>query len=194
MVLETVGAFLKNDYNLPMKNFELIQSETIYQGHVFSVEQRLVHLPDSHQKTYDLVRHNNSVTLVPVNGSEELYFVRQYRIGAGQSLLELPAGVLESGEAPNAGANREMREEIGMAAGNLHKIGEFYLAPGYSSEFMHVFLATGLYSSPLEADPDEFLDVVTIPIKKAYELVTSGSLMDCKTIAALLLARPYLIP
>ena len=173
--------------------FEPIKSKTIFQGHAFAVEQRLVRLPDGNQKTYDLVRHNSSVTLVPFDeADEQLYFVRQYRIGADQPLLEFPAGVLEDGEDPEAGAGRELREEIGLAATGLQKIGEFFLAPGYSSEFMYIYLASGLFPAPLKADPDEFLEVETFSIKKAYEMVTEGLIADSKTIAALLLAQPYL--
>ena len=87
-----------------------------------------------------------------------------------------------------------MREEIGLAAGKLLKLGEFYLAPGYSSEFMYIFLATNLYPAPLEADDDEFIEVETIPAQEVYKMLDSGLIKDGKTLAALLLARPHLLP
>jgi ADP-ribose pyrophosphatase len=174
--------------------YELLHSNTIFKGHAFSVELLLTRLPDGNQKVYELVRHREAVTLVPVDPAGQIYFVRQYRIGAGQALLELPAGVLEPGEDPASGGGREIREETGFAAGKLLKLGEFYLAPGYSSELMHVFLATDLYPAPLEADEDEFLEVETLPVQQVYEMLDTGLIKDGKTLAALLLARPHLLP
>jgi ADP-ribose pyrophosphatase len=173
---------------------EILHSDTIFKGHAFSVELLLTRLPNGNRKVYELVRHSEGVTLVPIDPAGQIYFVRQYRIGASQALLELPAGMLEPGEDPASGAGREVREETGLAAGKLLKLGEFFLAPGYSSEFMHVFLATGLYPAPLEADEDEFLQVETMPVQRAYEMVDTGLIKDGKTLAALLLARPHLLP
>ncbi len=104
------------------------------------------------------------MVILPVDDQGNLFFVRQYRHAAGLDLLELPAGTLDEGEAPEACARREVREETGMAAGKMEHLGGFYLAPGYSTEYMHVYLATGLHSDPLEADADEFLTVEVIPL------------------------------
>jgi len=168
-----------------------LHSNNVYQGRAFSVDRLLLQLPDGHQKEYDLILHRPSVSLVPIDQAGLVYFVRQYRVGPAQELLELPAGVLEENEDPAEGARREMREEIGMAAGNLVKIGEFFLAPGYSSELMHVYLATELYPAPLPPDDDEFLQLETLPLTRAYELAVNGEIRDSKTIAALLLARRF---
>ncbi len=89
-------------------------------------------------------------------------------------------------------AAREIREETGFAAGKMEKIGEFYLAPGYSTEFMIVYLATELTHDPLEADADEFLSVEKIPVKEALEMAERGEMPDAKSLAALLLARGHL--
>jgi ADP-ribose pyrophosphatase len=170
----------------------LLKSNTIFKGHAFSVELILTRLPDGNQKVYELVRHREAVTLVPIDAAGNMHFVRQYRIGANQTLLELPAGVLELDEEPAGGAGREVREETGLAAGKLVKLGDFYMAPGYSSELIHIFLATDLYPAPLAADDDEFLEVESIPVQKVYEMVDAGLIKDGKTLAALLLARPFL--
>jgi ADP-ribose pyrophosphatase len=118
--------------------------------------------------------------------------VRQYRHATKQELLELPAGTLEPGEEPEACARREAREEIGMAARLIQKIGEFFLAPGYSNEYMRVYLAIDLTPDPLKGDDDEFITVERIPLEQAYNLAESGEIRDGKTLAALLLAKPYL--
>lgn len=170
----------------------LLNREMKYQGRAFDVSSLTFQLPDGRQRSYDLVEHSGSVTIVPVDDQDNLYFVSQHRIGAGEQLLELPAGVLEAGEDPMVCAMREIREEIGMAAYQLTKLGGFYLAPGYSNEHMTIFLATGLFDSPLDPDADEFLDVVRMPISDAYHAALQGEFSDSKTLAALLLAMPHL--
>jgi ADP-ribose pyrophosphatase len=132
------------------------------------------------------------MTIVPVDPAGNLYFVNQFRIGTGQALLELPAGNLEADEDPETGAGRELREEIGMAAGEIISIGQAYLTPGYSSEFMRFYLASGLSADPLPADADEFITVVPIPVAEAYRRAAAGEIQDGKSLAALLLARLHL--
>lgn len=173
-------------------NFSILQRETIYQGRAFGVEKIQMKLPDGTVRPYDLVQHSGSVTIVPLDSNGNLLFVRQYRIGVGEELLELPAGVLNDTEDPQTCAAREIREETGMAASNLELLGDFYLAPGYSSEHMYIFLASGLYPSPLEQDADEFLHLVAIPAVQALEMAQNGELRDAKSLAALMLAQKRL--
>jgi ADP-ribose pyrophosphatase len=170
--------------------FELLGSEKTYQGRVFDVRRDRVRMPGGKQAEVDIVDHPGAVTLVPVDAQGRVWMVRQYRHAAGVELLELPAGTLGPAETPEACARREVREEIGMAAGRLEKIGEFYLAPGYSTEFMYVFLATELSPDPLQADEDEFLSVETIPLEQLLQMAGSGQIRDGKSLAALFLLRP----
>lgn len=171
---------------------QIINRQTVLEAHAFNVQRVNIHLPDGRIRPYDLVVHNPAVTIVPVNEQGEIYFVRQFRVGACEMLLELPAGVLDTGEDPAIGAAREIREEIGLAAGRLEKLGDFFMAAGYCDEFMHVYLARELKPDPLSGDADEFLQVVHYPAAQVYEMVRNGQLKDAKTLAALLLARPYL--
>ncbi|MFU8772126.1 MAG: NUDIX hydrolase [Anaerolineales bacterium] len=172
--------------------YKPLSSEIIYQGRLFDVRQDIIRLPDSNSVQLDIVEHNGAVTMLPLDSQGTIWFVRQYRHAAGRDILELPAGTLDHNEKPEICAQRELREEIGMSAQNLHKIGEFYLAPGYSTEYMYVYLATGLHPDPLENDADEFLTTELIPVKRAFELADSGAIQDCKTLATLFLARSYL--
>lgn len=172
--------------------FETLNTHKIHQGRTFSLRQDQVRLPDGSTTCLDIVDHHGAVTIVPVDDQGQMWFVRQHRYAAGRELLELPAGSLEVGELPEECARREIREEIGMSAGTLREIGTFFLAPGYSTEFMHVFLAGDLHTDPLPGDADEFLSVECLPLSQAYELAESGQFADGKTLAALLLARPYL--
>jgi len=107
-------------------------------------------------------------------------------------LLELPAGTRDGNEPYEECAAREIREETGMEAGTLTKVGDFYLAPGYSTEFMAVFLATDLKHNPLDPDADEFLSIEKMSVKEAFEMTRRGEMPDAKSLAALLLARPHL--
>jgi ADP-ribose pyrophosphatase len=170
----------------------LIESRKVFCGVAFDVFQDTIHLPDGRTTRLDVVRHVNSVVILPKHDDGSLLFVRQYRHPAGCSLLELPAGVLNDGEMPEACARRELREETGMAAGKMVHLGDFYLAPGYSTENMSVFLATDLFPDPLEADKDEFITVETIPLKKAFSLALNGEIPDAKTLAALFLAKTHI--
>jgi ADP-ribose pyrophosphatase len=173
-------------------SFKTIHSELIYQGRVFNVRRDKVQLPNGKEATLDIVEHNDAVTLIPLDEEGKIWFVRQYRHPAEEEILELPAGLVEEGEPAETSALREIREEIGMAAGKIEKLGVFYLAPGYSAEFMHVFLATELQPEALEADEDEFLSVEKYSIEDAYALAASGKIRDAKTLAALFLARPFI--
>ena len=173
--------------------FEFIKSEPLFQGRAFKVRRDYLKAPDGHEAKYDIVDHIGSVTIVPIDEQGNLLFVRQYRSAAGMDLLELPAGTLNDEAEPHeACAGRELREETGMAAGKLERLGDFYLAPGYSTEFMAIFLATDLTHNPLEADADEFLQLVKIPVNKAVQMAEKGEIPDAKTLAALFLAGPYL--
>jgi ADP-ribose pyrophosphatase len=172
--------------------FELLKSETIYPGRAFTIRRDRVRLPDGRESNLDIVDHIGSVIILPLDEKGNLLFVRQYRHAAGLDLLELPAGTLDEAEAPEACAHREVREETGMAAGKMDHLGGFFLAPGYSTEYMHVYLATDLRHDPLEADADEFLSVETIPIPAALEMAVNGQIPDAKSLAALFLAGPFL--
>ncbi|MFZ5857244.1 MAG: NUDIX hydrolase [Chloroflexota bacterium] len=172
--------------------FELLKSETLLKGRAFAIRRDLMRTPDGRETKFDIIEHGGSAVIIPLDEEGNLLFVRQYRHAAGQDLLELPAGTLDEGEPPEVCAAREIREETGFAAGKLQRIGEFYLAPGYSTEFMVVFLATELTYDPLEADADEFLSVEKIPVAEAIERSERGEVPDAKSLAALLLARKYL--
>lgn len=170
----------------------ILDRQTTHTTRTFDVQKVNVQLPDGRTHPYDLVVHKPAVTMVAVDDRGEVWFVRQFRVGAEGSLLELPAGVLNPDEDPAAAAARELREEIGQSARELRKIGQFYMAAGYCTEFMHVFLATGLTPDPLAADDDEFIQAESLPLKQVYEMVAEGRLEDSKSLAALLFAQSHL--
>jgi ADP-ribose pyrophosphatase len=172
--------------------FETLHSEVRYRGKAFDVRKDEVSLPHGGTTALDIVEHSGAVTIFPIDIDGRVWLVRQYRHATGGEILELPAGTLEEGEDPEACALREVQEEIGMAAGRMQKIGEFYLAPGYSTEFMHVYLATRLTPSSLPGDEDEYLRVENYPLAQLLDMASTGRIRDAKTLAALYLAAPHL--
>jgi ADP-ribose pyrophosphatase len=174
-------------------DIEVVNTETVYCGKVFNIRKDFLRLPGDRQVQIDVVDHLGSVTILPVDEQGLVWFIRQYRHPVGDFLLELPAGVSKAGEDPQICAQRELREEIGMAAKQMHELGSFYLAPGYSTEFMHVFLANELYPSPLPKDLDEIIEVEKISTGDALNLADSGNLQDSKSLIALLWARPLFL-
>ena len=172
--------------------YEVMKSEIIYPGRAFTIRRDHLRMPDGHETKFDIVEHGGSVIILPVDGNGNLLFVRQYRHAAGLDLLEFPAGTLDEGETPEACASRELREETGMAAARMERLGGFYLAPGYSTEYMHVYLAMDLHPDPLEADADEFLSLERVPAREALAMAARGDIPDAKSLAAFCLAGPRL--
>ena len=175
-----------------MSSFELLRSEVLMKGRAFTIRRDFLKTPDGRETKFEIVEHGGSVVIIPLDADGNLLFVKQYRHAAGMDMLELPAGTRDGDEPFEDCAAREIREETGMEARKLTHIGSFYLAPGYSTEYMGVFLATDLHHNPLEADDDEFLTLEKIPVKEAIAMAERGDMPDAKSLAALLMARPHL--
>ena len=171
---------------------ELISSEVAFEGKVFDVRVDQVRLPNGHETRIDIVIHSGTVTLIPRDSDGAIWFVRQYRHATGGYLLELPAGTREQGEDPASTAARECREEIGMAPGRLEDLGGFYLAPGYSNEYMHIFLATDFEPDALARDPDEIIEIEKLTAQEVVAQIRGGGFQDAKTLAAFQLAEAAL--
>ena len=135
----------------------------------------------------EVVEHRGAVLLIALDDDDNVFMVRQYRHPVGRVLLELPAGTIDEGEQPEVCAVRELREETGFRPRSLESLGGFFLSPGYSNEYIHLFLATGLEEAPLDTGDEEDLRALRIPFDEALRLVDSGEIRDAKSIAALLL-------
>lgn len=172
--------------------FELLSSSTAFSGKIFDIKIDRLRLPNGNEMRFDYLVHPGAVTLVPYDDQGRIWFVRQYRHAVGAELLELPAGTLEPDEPAEQTALRECREEIGMTAGKLEAVGGLYMVPGYSSEYMQIFLATELRPDPLPRDQDEVLEVAPLPLEQVRARLHDGSLRDAKTVAAIALTLPRL--
>ncbi len=166
---------------------ETISSKTVYEGKVFDVVEAEIREDESVYKR-EIVTHGGSGVVVPVFEDKTVALVKQYRHPAKKYLLELPAGTVEKGETPEECALREIEEEIGMKAGKIEKLIEFYVSPGFLSEKMHLFLATELTESNQNLDDDENISIERISFKKAFEKIRNNKIEDAKTIIGLILA------
>ena len=166
---------------------DIISSEEIYRGRVLNLRVDRVELSDGGSAPWEIVVHNGGVAMLPIDEEENVHLVRQYRHAVEELLLEIPAGTVEPAEPADKTAARELREEIGMQAGSLQLMGRFFLAPGYSSELMHLFLATDLLSAPLPKDADEDIEVVKLPFVELLAMIGRNEIRDSKTLLAALL-------
>lgn len=166
-----------------------ISSQKVFAGRVFSVTVDTVR---EGELTYqrEVVHHGGSAVIVPVFDDGTVALVRQYRHPAVRYLLEFPAGTLAEGERPEHGAERELQEELGVTAGRMEKLTEFFVSPGFCEEKMWVYLATELVQGQQRLEEDEIIEVVRLPISEALEMITSGEIQDAKTIIGLMLAAP----
>ena len=164
--------------------------ERIYKGRILDFEVDRVRLPSGAEAQREVVRHKGAVVVLPLHEDGRVELVRQYRYPPDEILLELPAGKLDSGEKPGECARRELAEETGWRATEIHELGSFFTTPGFSDEILHAFVATGLAPAPdVVPDPDEAIEIVTMTVDEALEACRDGRIRDSKTLAVLLLAR-----
>lgn len=175
----------------PSNRLEILETRKVFQGRVFDVTADTIREGDI---TYvrEVVEHPGSAVIVPLFADDTVALVRQYRHPARRYLLEIPAGSLDQGETPAAGAARELEEELGFRAGSLERLSEFYVSPGFLAEKMWLYLATDLIATAQRLDDDEIVEVVRVPFVRALQMIASGEIEDAKTIIGLLLAAPRL--
>lgn len=170
----------------------IINSQRLYDGRIVVLDLLDVRLPNGEQSRREVVRHPGAVAVVPLDADGSVILVRQYRIAADRVMLEIPAGTLDPGEPAATCAERELQEEAGLRPGRLDSLGGIFAAPGYTTEYIHLFLATELSASSLEMDDDEFIEVVRLPFDEALRMVDVGEIDDSKTVAGLLRAARHL--
>ena len=144
-------------------------------------------MPNGKSAVREVIRHVGAVCVVPLTDAGEVICVRQYRYPAGQVMLEIPAGKLDSKwEDRQTAALRELREETGARCERLTSLGAFYPAPAYSDELIDIYLAEGLSVGETDPDEDEFLDVVRVPLRELVDMALRGEIVDAKTQMAVL--------
>ena len=167
--------------------FRVEAEREIFKGRVIRLVNRDLVLPNGRNTTYSIVEHPGAVAIVPVFENGDVILLKQFRPSIGAEIYEIPAGTLEEGESPLATAKREIVEETGYKARTWEKIAEFYTAPGFCTELMHVFVAKGLSPAHAEGDADEILKPIRMSLAKALEMVRKKKVRDAKSIAGLLI-------
>jgi ADP-ribose pyrophosphatase len=166
----------------------VLESTVLYEGRVVRrLRLDTIRLANGSTSRREVVEHGGAVAIVPVDTQGRVLLVRQHRHATGQTLLEIPAGGLEDGEAPEETAQRELREETGFRAATITRLGGFFLAPGYSSEYLHVYLAEGLSEDALDHDADEDIELHAVELEDALQRIDHGEIEDAKSVAGLLL-------
>jgi ADP-ribose pyrophosphatase len=171
---------------------QLLSSEVVYQGPLFRVLHDKLIEPGGRASERDVIRHNGSVVILAIDARKNkknpwIVIERQYRHAANQFLWELPAGKLEAGEDPLAGAKRELAEETGYSAKSWKPLVEYYASPGFLGESMKVFLAEGLMAGDAHPEDDEQIDFRLVKLSELLKMIEKGAILDGKTLSSVLL-------
>lgn len=165
-----------------------VERKTVFKGAVFDIDSATVELPDGTLGRRDVMCHPGGVGVLPVDDQLYVYMVRQFRYGASNVLLEIPAGKLNYGEDPIVCGKRELSEETGLVCNELISLGELYPTPAISSEKIYIYLARSFASGERHLDEDEFLNVEKIHFTDLYNMVLNNEITDAKTQIAVLKA------
>ncbi|MEZ4281209.1 MAG: NUDIX hydrolase [Myxococcota bacterium] len=160
----------------------------VQRGAQFELITEPITLPNGRRVELDLLKHPGAAAVVPFLADGRVVLIRQYRFAAGGYLLEVPAGKLDAGEAPERCAARELEEETGYRAGRLEKLGSIWPSPGFTDEKIHLFAAYDLTLAQQRLESDEIIELVPMPFEAALAAVADGGIEDAKSGMALLLA------
>jgi len=170
----------------PRPDAREVASRAIYEGRIVRLYEKDVTLPNGHTARLEIVHHPGAAAVVPLHDDGTVTLVHQYRHAAGGWLHEIPAGLLEAGEAPLDCAARELTEETGLTASDVRPLMTYRTTPGFSDEVVHLFIATGLTEGQTDHGHDEVIEVARMPLAEAVARVRKGEIVDGKTVIALL--------
>jgi len=170
---------------------ETLSSKLIYDGRALKLRVDSVVRPDGRKTTREIVEHNEVVAVVAVDPDSNILLVRQFRTPTGKELLEIPAGGIEAGETPQDAVYREMQEETGYRPQRVERLGGFYSAPGFCTEYLYLYLATELVPGRLQAEDTDEIELLRVSLSEAIVLIASGDICDAKSIAGLLSYLEY---
>jgi ADP-ribose pyrophosphatase len=170
----------------------VLASERVYEGRILNLRVDEIRTPTGVEALREIVENGGAVAMVALDDQQRVVLVKQYRHAVRGLVIEIPAGKLDGDEDPLVGAQRELREETGFRAGRFERLGSFYPAPAWSTEFVYLYLATELTPGPAQPEADEAIELLRVPLAEAIDLIHSGAIIDGKTMAALLLTQQRL--
>jgi ADP-ribose pyrophosphatase len=163
-----------------------VSKKTVWRGRAVDFRVDTIRLPNGKTATREYLDHPGAVGVLPFVDKDTVVMVRQYRHPVGEVTLELPAGKLDTGEAPLACVKRELNEETGYTSKKIRPLLQYWPTPAFANEVLHLYVATDLKAGKSHTDDDEFLRCVTVPFKKALKMALDGEIKDSKTIITLL--------
>lgn len=169
----------------------LLDSVPVFAGKIINLRLDSVQLPDGNKAKREVVEHPGAVAVVPILPDGSIVLVKQYRHPVGEVTWEIPAGKLESKEAPELCAYRELEEETGYRADTMRKLTAFFTTPGFTNELIHVYAAQGLRATSQNTDADEFIDALAVSRDEALRMIKSGEIKDGKSIIGILMAAEF---
>jgi ADP-ribose pyrophosphatase len=170
---------------------ETLSSQSIYDGRALKLRVDTVLTADGRETSREIVEHSDCVAIVAIDADNNVLLVNQFRKPIEKELLEIPAGGIEPGEDPVATVRRELQEETGYLPRKVERLGGFYSAPGYCTEYLYLYLATDLIPSQLHAEDTASIRLVRVAISQISSLIASGSICDAKSIAGLFAFLEY---
>lgn len=175
---------------------ETVESHRVYSGRIINVDVDTVRFPNGSVGSLEMVRHPGAAGIVPFvtdprDQDPEILLLRQYRYAARGTLYEIPAGRLDPGEAPEACARRELKEETGCTAKRVEPLLTIYTTPGFTDERIHLFLASGLDHGDTGHESDEFIELETLRLSRALTLIKRGEIQDGKSVVGILYAAEF---
>jgi ADP-ribose pyrophosphatase len=168
-----------------------LSSKIVFEGRALKMRVDTVLTTDGRQSTREIVERSDCIAVVAIDNKGNVLLERQYRQAIDKEMLEIPAGGIDAGEEPEAAVIREMREETGFRPQRVIKLTGFYSSPGYTTEYLHLYLATKLVPDPLSAEDTAGIEVVSVPLAQIPSLITSGKIQDAKSIVGLLFYLEY---
>lgn len=165
---------------------QIIARQSVFAGRVLDVAVEKHRMPDGRQANFEIIRHPGGAAVLPVLADGRVLLIRQFRPAIGKMIYEIPAGRLEPGESARECAGRELIEEVGYAAAQLHPLGGFWSTPGFCDEYIHLFLGRDLAPRQQALEPDELIDLCPMTLGEAVTEIKNGTILDSKTQLALL--------
>ena len=162
-----------------------LSSQLVYEGRAVKLRVDTVQMASGRKTTREIVEHSDCVAIIAIDADDNLLLVKQYRKAVGKELLEIPAGGIDPGEDPITAVRRELREETGYLPRKVERLTGFYSAPGYCTEYLHLYLATDLIPSQLHAEDTANISLIRVPVGQISSLIASGSICDAKSLAGL---------